>query len=64
MPEQLKPCPFCGGTDIDMDECKVLMEGVSPYWSAFCNGCETNGPATWIESEAITAWNTRKGEEG
>ena len=51
---ELKPCPFCGGTDI----------WPTPHKNPFglvCGGCGSEGPPeSYVDpDEAITAWNTR-----
>jgi len=51
---ELKPCPFCGGTDI----------WPTPHRNPFglvCGGCGSEGPPeSYVDpDEAITAWNTR-----
>ena len=55
MPEQLKPCPFCGGKNTAAIE--TFMLKVS------CLDCGTEGPNGPPHSRvAIAVWNTRKGE--
>jgi len=45
----LLPCPFCGGTDLD----------VKMMW-VYCEGCSADGPTgAGYENSAILAWNTR-----
>lgn len=56
----LLPCPFCGG------EAQLLLDESSDYrshWEWYI--CCTNGCPMYFktEEEAITAWNTRKGEK-
>lgn len=55
MEEELKPCPFCGGDELSHGyiQAGVIMGNVECH---SCNAC------IWAdsESEAITAWNTRK----
>ena len=48
----LKPCPFCGGTDLRMGEAHEAV-----YVN--CPDCDTDGPMRHTDQEAITAWNTR-----
>ncbi len=70
MSEELKPCPFCGGTDLDVD-----FEG----GFVSCNSCDTYGPnvdnewtperglideddddeAKQIRAKAVELWNNR-----
>lgn len=44
--KELKPCPFCGGEDFNLD-----VSGI------FCNSCKAQGPLNYDDRE--TAWNTR-----
>ena len=56
MPDpELKPCPFCGGTDL-----RVYDRGYS--WVE-CRPCEAEGPAADSRESAIAKWNERKGSE-
>lgn len=52
MENELKPCPFCGGTNLTMVSC----EG-EHY--AGCFTCHTCGPGGTSREEAIEAWNRR-----
>jgi len=47
---KLKPCPFCGSTDIDSGR---------PWVS--CNGCRCEGPydTSHSDEDANRLWNTR-----
>ena len=54
MSEGLKACPFCGGHDFDIS--------VPFYAFVRCLGCGSEGPPLDTKAEAITAWNTRAGE--
>lgn len=51
MTTELKPCPFCGGKEIEPEEfgCFVFT----------CADCGTEGPAGDTEAEAAKLWNTR-----
>jgi len=49
---KLKPCPFCGGTDIR--EIKSIRVAYS-----ICNRCKAEGPFNIIESMSLYGWNTR-----
>lgn len=62
MTEKLKPCPFCGGTDIEVES----SDYGGPY--VFCNDCGALGPPTrWTDetaddhARARALWNTRHG---
>lgn len=66
MSEELKPCPFCGGTDIAIS----VDENQGNKWgSAVCYSCSAVGPevrtgyetypeASW-RAEAAAEWNRR-----
>lgn len=56
MAEELKPCPFCGGTDFE-----ILDTGFS-MWTVECanQDCQALGPTAYGgEVAAARAWNTR-----
>jgi len=58
---KLKPCPFCGNTDIAIS---FLPPGIKAYCynakGGFLDkGCYVNGPTRLTEKEAIKAWNRR-----
>ncbi|WP_247996623.1 Lar family restriction alleviation protein [Brucella tritici] len=56
MASELKPCPFCGGADVNLyHSAKTFMSWVS------CKSCGLEAPSeTGItDAEAITYWNTR-----
>lgn len=54
MPDDLKPCPFCGkkheGGLIPIDEA---------YWYVRCKACRAQGPPVHDPDEAYKLWNTR-----
>ena len=55
----LKPCPFCGGTNVHVD--MDYRVGI-PVWVVDCNGCATSGPVVNEaegEAAAVEAWNRR-----
>lgn len=61
----LKPCPFCGGRNLEIDPYKFLKTGDLRY-AVVCDyknqGCgASSGYCTSIK-EAIAAWNRRAGE--
>ena len=49
---KLKPCPFCGGDEIEA--------GTVGY--AYCINCDAEGPHTQTKADAIEAWNKRDGQ--
>ena len=53
MDEVLKPCPFCGGTDLDLVD---IDEG---YFAIACGLCDAFGPMGQGEDGAMTEWNQR-----
>jgi Lar family restriction alleviation protein len=53
----LKPCPFCGSTNI------TAVEYIMGFWKHFCHECETEGPAGKTKDESLGRWNTRHGEK-
>jgi len=62
MSEELKPCAYCGG-EARLDE---VQHGIE-FWQIGCDSM-TCDFAPYLadfdtKAEAITAWNTRKGED-
>ena len=49
--KELKPCPFCGSTDI------WIMN--DPYFWCWCIGCGVETLTYYTKEELIKAWNTR-----
>lgn len=60
---ELKPCPFCGSTDIKIDN-SVNADGYGVFWIEHV--CETDPlidistASVYTEKDAIQAWNTRQ----
>lgn len=54
---ELKPCPFCGSKDIEINE--VLFE--NHYQEIHCNNCKMIAcyPRDMVKEDVIKAWNTR-----
>ena len=52
--EKLKPCPFCGESDIDI---RTDDDGLS--WYAFCNDCGVMCGYSMTKEDVINAWNKR-----
>ena len=48
---KLRPCPFCGGEEIEA--------GTVGY--AYCLNCDAEGPRAKTKAAAIKAWNYRPG---
>jgi hypothetical protein len=57
--EGLKACPWCGGTEIDVDNC----DSSPVFWWNHCVHCGTDGPADLGWSGANELWNTRPIED-
>ncbi len=56
MASELLPCPFCGGTDVNLHHsAKAFMSWIS------CKSCGLDAPSETgvTDEEAITYWNTR-----
>ena len=58
MPNELKPCPFCGG------EAEVRTTDLGTY-KVVCIECPTDMGRywSWAKKEAIAAWNRRANDE-
>jgi len=58
--EELKPCPFCGSSDVRMreitDYCHFAFKGI------FCDGCSTFHVAWISDKNRIESWNRRAKE--
>ena len=56
----LKPCPFCGSSDVRMREITNYRDFA--FKGIFCDGCSTFHVA-WISDEnRVESWNRRVGE--
>jgi Lar family restriction alleviation protein len=55
MSDDLKSCPFCGGTDT------IILSGpVEDDWCAVsCDGCYSRGPINYTDPACVKGWNTR-----
>ena len=53
--DKLKPCPFCGNTEID----DFTPDDEWGGHVVMCGKCESEGPPMKSHKEAIDAWNTR-----
>ena len=56
--EELKPCPFCGSTDIRIKNISLASSTRLPFW-AHCASCGADGPHKSDFGYAIAAWNFR-----
>ena len=50
---KLKPCPFCGGTDIRID----AIPSIAQFYR--CERCKAKGPYWTADGGAKEKWNTR-----
>lgn len=51
MTDNLLPCPFCEGNNVD---CWNVG-----WWAVLCDDCDARGPAAQRQEAAIAAWNRR-----
>lgn len=56
MAEKLEPCPFCGGSEVE-------IRGAPGWHYASCRTCEVDGPVLDTAAAAACFWNTRKQKE-
>lgn len=56
MSVELKPCPFCGGCELDLWSTQYYDEDL---WSVSCHACRVAIVNRDSKDEAIDAWNTR-----
>lgn len=74
---ELKPCPFCGSTNIAIEYYKDPKENEFPYWQICCDRCGVMTSKCEVEYEyvneayeayistiedVINLWNKRVGE--
>lgn len=48
----LKPCPFCGSTNL------VIPQGAPEYW-VLCDDCNASTEACTLQETAVKRWNRR-----
>lgn len=58
MMDELKPCPFCGSNDIDIEK----LEKYGTYYLS-CKQCSIEQPLYNTLEQAINAWNRRTNNE-
>ena len=56
MSVELKPCPFCGSTDI-------LFYEANRTYQASCRDCEARAQYAYSRKEAVSNWNRRASDE-
>ena len=63
---ELKRCPFCGGTKLEVNKCGAMDIGYNCRVRCLTEGCYANlhphGLDPRTKEEAIAAWNRRAGE--
>ena len=52
--ENSKPCPFCGGTELNV---KKYDDGETAYYTVVCETCWAKGPDAFAEAQAWIFWN-------
>lgn len=55
--DELKPCPFCGESDVRCFETQYMIH------ECICFTCECSGPIGINELDAKTKWNQRVSKE-
>lgn len=53
---ELKPCPFCGSTELEIIHVKPFGESMSVH----CTWCRADGPIGQGDIRAMISWNKRK----
>ena len=59
MTEKIKPCPFCGSTQVDIFASFGDAEPNQNYMNVECLSCGAQGATKLGEALAIAAWNNR-----
>jgi Lar family restriction alleviation protein len=62
MPDKFTPCPFCGSSNIALDQTS-LWSGLPPLPDdhyAYCEDCGSHGTAASNVVTATRRWNDRK----
>ena len=62
MPNELKPCPFCGTSGIDAHLCRKFVRDVAHFYVT-CEFCGASTGLYFVEEKAILAWNVRVNNE-
>ena len=62
MNEELKPCPFCGGTNTMKQSVRGTMQHATYHW-IHCEDCDAQGPVFDFDKPPEESWNTRPGED-
>lgn len=61
MTKPLKPCPFCGSRDVELQR---LGDAYRRFFMVVCDVCEAEGPIARSSTRASEAWNTRVEPKG
>ena len=61
---ELKPCPFCGGTENKEWRCGLVLIKENNNFQVFCLGCGVSSEWFATEKEARRRWNTRAKMDG
>ncbi len=62
--EKLKPCPFCGSTDIlDFNNAEMAIGPNSINYGLICIECDARTGWYYTVDEAVKAWNRRADDE-
>lgn len=59
MAEKLKPCPYCGSTQVDFFASFGDIDTNQNYMNVECISCGAQGSTKKGEEQAIAAWNNR-----
>ncbi|MBQ6664146.1 MAG: Lar family restriction alleviation protein [Synergistaceae bacterium] len=59
MTGKLKPCPYCGSTQVDFFASFGDKDTNQNYMNIECLSCGAQGPTKLGEEQAIKAWNNR-----
>ena len=69
MMAELKPCPFCGGTRVEVfnqleEQPEMELIGLTKdNWNVVCDDCFAVGGTRRTAAEAMEAWNRRVGDD-
>ena len=63
MSDELKPCPFCGSTDIRFHLHRGAGTGIHGVWSTCCYDCGAIFPNRYKRELLVECWNRRPAAE-
>jgi len=58
--KKIERCPFCGAKGVEA----ISENNEKHVWWCWCSACDTSGPPSNDESDAINQWNRRFGYDG